>query len=54
MRNLNGTGSRWRNLTVPEACKAQHVLLQFEGVDSAITAWIGGRELGCSQGRHNP
>ncbi|KAI0868274.1 glycoside hydrolase family 2 protein [Hypoxylon argillaceum] len=40
---------------VPDRLKdGSHWRLRFEGVDSAFTVWVNGREVGYSQGSRNP
>jgi beta-galactosidase len=53
--NENECGRYVTRFQVPERLRdgKQH-RLRFEGVDSAFTVWINGREVGYSQGSRNP
>lgn len=50
----NPTGLYRRSFTVPDNWNGQEVFVRFEGVDSAFYIYINGREVGYSQGSHNP
>lgn len=50
----NGTGSYWRNFTLPASWAGKQIRLRFEGVDSAFHVYINGQEVGYSQGSRNP
>jgi beta-galactosidase len=51
----NECGRYIRRFEVPDRLKdGNHWRLRFEGVDSAFTVWVNGREVGYSQGSRNP
>jgi beta-galactosidase/evolved beta-galactosidase subunit alpha len=50
----NPTGSYRRPFAVPPDWEGRRVLLRFEGVDSAFTVWVNGREIGYGQGSRLP
>lgn len=47
-RNPTGAYRRW--FKVPKRWAGRHVLLNFDGVDSAFQLWVNGRMVGYSQG----
>ncbi len=50
----NPTGSYRRDFTVPAAWNGSRIHLRFEGVDSAFTVWVNGREAGFSKSSRTP
>ncbi len=50
----NPVGVYQKTWTLPETWKGRQVFLHFEGVDSAFTVWLNGRDIGYSQGSHLP
>jgi len=50
----NPTGSYRRDFTVPADWAGRRIILHFEGVDSAFTVWVNGREVGFSKGSRIP
>jgi len=50
----NPTGSYRRTFFIPEAWKDRKVFLHFEGVKSASTVWINGKEAGYNEGGMEP
>ncbi|NII09268.1 glycoside hydrolase family 2 TIM barrel-domain containing protein [Oleiagrimonas sp. C23AA] len=51
-RNPTGAYRRW--FTVPAAWHGRHVLINFDGVDSAFQLWVNGHKVGYSQGSRTP
>ncbi len=50
----NPTGSYRRDFVVDEGWIGRRILLRFDGVDSAFTVWVNGREVGFSKGSRLP
>lgn len=50
----NPTGSYRREFEISRSWDGKRVLLRFEGVDSAFTVWVNGREVGFSKGSRLP
>lgn len=50
----NPTGCYRRTFRLPETWAGRHILLRFEGVDSAFHAWVNGQEIGFSQDSRLP
>lgn len=50
----NECGRYITRFTVKEDFKKHQLRLRFEGVDSAFTVWLNGKEVGYSQGARNP
>ncbi|UNI18040.1 Beta-galactosidase [Purpureocillium takamizusanense] len=51
----NECGRYLKEFSVSDAFAADHQLrLRFEGVDSAFTVWLNGKDVGYSQGARNP
>ncbi len=50
----NPTGSYRRDFVVDESWIGRRILLRFDGVDSAFTVWVNGREVGFSKGSRLP
>jgi len=50
----NPVGCYQRDFTIPKHWEDKQVFIVFEGVNSAFTLWINGREVGYSQGAHLP
>ena len=50
----NPVGSYRRTFTVPADWNGRHVLLHFDGVDSAFYVWVNGQKVGYSQGSRTP
>lgn len=51
-RNPTGTYRRW--FALPSNWQGRHVLLNFDGVDSAFNLWINGKAVGYAQGSRTP
>ncbi len=51
---FNPVGSYYRTFVLPEGWGERHVLLHFEGVQSASRVWINGKETGYNQGGMEP
>lgn len=49
----NPVGSYRRTFTVPAAWSGQHIILSFDGVDSAFFLWVNGQKVGYSQNSRN-
>ncbi len=50
----NPTGSYRYTFQIPKEWQNRRVILQFDGVSSAFTLWINGKEVGYSQGSRTP
>ncbi|KKY25197.1 putative glycosyl hydrolase family 2 [Phaeomoniella chlamydospora] len=50
----NETGSYVRIFEAPSEYQGQQIRLRFEGVDSAASVFLNGKEIGYSQGSRNP
>ena len=50
----NPVGSYRRDFTIPDNWNGRQIFVLFEGVDSAFTLWVNGREVGYSQGSRLP
>jgi beta-galactosidase len=50
----NPVGSYRRTFRLPDSWQGRRVLLHFEAVKSAFTAWVNGREMGYNEGGFEP
>ncbi len=50
----NQVGSYRRTFRVPDEWDGRHVMMQFDGVDSAFYLWVNGQPVGYSQGSRTP
>lgn len=51
-RNPTGAYRRW--FSVPASWNGRHVLVEFDGVDSAFELWVNGHKVGYSEGSRTP
>ncbi|MBN1422192.1 MAG: DUF4981 domain-containing protein [Planctomycetes bacterium] len=52
--DYNPVGSYRRTFAIPEAWAGKRILLRFEGVKSASTVWVNGKEVGYNEGGMEP
>jgi beta-galactosidase/beta-glucuronidase len=50
----NPTGAYRRSFQTPPNWEGRQIVLRFDGVDSAFTVWVNGREVGFSKGSRLP
>jgi beta-galactosidase len=53
-QSFNPVGSYKRTFTIPSDWQGSQVIIHFDGVDSAFTLWVNGKEVGYSEGSRTP